>query len=53
MILEPTTSPSKKDGLNIEKEPSLNVDSTIEVTHHSNDEDEEYDDRKFPEAEIA
>jgi len=57
MKIEPSNTPSTKGGVspsnsNHEKELAIEDDVMV-VTHHSYDDDDEYDDRKYPEAQIA
>ena len=54
MKMEPTidNSPSKDSSLHLEEQID-EIDNSMVVSHHSYDEDEELDERRFPQAEIA
>lgn len=52
MKLEPTTTTTNNDGSSHDNSEKR-VDHSMVVSHHSYDQDEELDDRRFPQAEIA
>lgn len=54
MKLEPTDNNNNKDGSPVSLEKTISIeDDSMVVSHHSYDNDEELDERKFPQAEIA